>query len=86
MTPKFCRKCGKPLSEGAVFCPNCGTKCVAISVSEQSAPSATASVSGKTVLLFLRKNLLLVILAAIVLIGALSIAVYFSGRCAVDGC
>ena len=86
MTPKFCRKCGKPLSEGTVFCPHCGTKCVTISAPEQPASGAAAHISGKTILLFLRKNLLLVILAAIVLIGALSIAVYFSGRCAVDGC
>ena len=25
-TPKFCRKCGKPLEEGAAFCVFCGTK------------------------------------------------------------
>lgn len=23
--PKFCRSCGKPLSEGSKFCPSCGT-------------------------------------------------------------
>lgn len=33
----FCEQCGTELSEGAKFCPNCGTKC-AVVVSSETAP------------------------------------------------